>query len=136
MNNTPPSVRCPQCQAEVPMPAVAPVSCWRRWRVPLIVAGVLLLACLGLGYRYQGQIRTVLQFVDGETGSRSLSVTVLALAVFVVLCLVTWLLLPVFLAMVWLDLRRRCEASACCRCPGPPAADSEPSAAPPARGGA
>ncbi|MBL9129188.1 MAG: hypothetical protein JNL97_16180 [Verrucomicrobiales bacterium] len=105
--STPPA-RCPHCHAELTAAALARgPSRKRRWLRGLLVVGVVLVGVLLLAYRYKGQIVTVLDLVNDETGSTSLSVAALALAASILAGLAGWFLLPFFLAWAYLDLRRR-----------------------------
>lgn len=127
MSESPSRLRCPNCRTEVLLPAgVASCPGRRRWRVGLIVLGVLLIGCLAIGYRYRGQFTTILLLTNEVTGSTPLSVAALGVAALAGLCLVGWCLLPLFLAWAYFDFRRRLGVAL----PGP-CADAPPPPPPP-----
>ena len=116
-------MRCPNCQTEISLPPAGPArSCWRRRGWGLAVVAVLLLGLAAAGYRYRGQVITVVDLANEVTGSTSLSVAGLALAAFVAVSVVAWLLVPFLLLGAGLDLRRRgcgCADGGRCRGTGP-----------------
>lgn len=101
-------VHCPHCNAEVSVPAESSAGrARRRWYLGWLFLGLVLLAIVLVGYRYKGQIVTVIDLTNEVTGSTSLSVAALGLAAFVGACLVGWLVLPYFAAWAYLDHRCR-----------------------------
>lgn len=101
-------VHCPNCSAELSLPAEASAGRGRRRRYfGWLVLGLGLIALLLVGYRYKGQIITVIDLANEVTGSTKLSVVALALTGFVGACLAGWLVFPFFAAWAYLDFRRR-----------------------------
>lgn len=106
-------IQCPSCRTEFSHPVeTSSRRGRRRWYLGWIVLGLVMLAVGVVGYRYKGQILTVIDLANEITGSTTLSLAAMALTGFVGLCVVGWLVLPLLAAWAYLDLCRRLGTAA------------------------
>lgn len=75
--------------------------------IGLVLAGIVVLLLVILGFVYRGQLLTALDLADDVTGSRPLTIVCLAFCLFMIVCLIFWMLLPIILYLGLRDLNRR-----------------------------
>ena len=79
----------------------------RRLKVWAAIAGLVVLALGILSYRFRGHLSSGFGLLADATGGRTVAVLCLILALFVLVCTVCWMSLPILLFFGLSDLRRR-----------------------------
>ena len=79
----------------------------RTFWIWIAVAGIAIIASGALAYVYRARLRLGLGLLVDETGSKSMAALCLVLGLFVLVCLVLWMLFPLLVYTGLKDLRRR-----------------------------
>jgi hypothetical protein len=110
--DTPPGpvIPCPRCAGKIASATaedLRPEAPGRKWRVWMIVAGVALIALAIAGYKFRAHLSSAFGLLADATGGRTLAVLSIALALFLVICLLFWMTFPILVYLGMRDLRRR-----------------------------
>ncbi len=79
----------------------------RVFKAHWIVPSLILIALAGIAIRYRGHLFSAFGWVTEATGSKSYAALAILLALFILVCVIFWLVLPILLYLGLRDLRQR-----------------------------
>lgn len=79
----------------------------RVFKAHWIVPSLILLALAGVTIRYRGHLFSAFGWITEATGSKSYAALAILLTLFILVCAIFWLILPILLYLGLRDLRQR-----------------------------